>query len=72
MARPAENLSLNSSETLALFAGNANPALAHDVAKHLSTPFAPLPEPRGPSTESPPSRFALRRGKPGYTSPVAS
>jgi ribose-phosphate pyrophosphokinase len=39
MARPAENLSLNSSETLALFAGNANPALAHDVAKHLGTPL---------------------------------
>ena len=26
-------------ETLALFAGNANPALAHDVAKHLNTPL---------------------------------
>ena len=39
MARPAENLSLGSSDTLALFAGNANPALAHDVAKHLGTPL---------------------------------
>jgi len=39
MARPAENLSVNSSDTLALFAGNANPALAHDVAKHLGTPL---------------------------------
>src|SRR4051794_32653059 len=37
MARPAENLHLNGSETLALFAGNANPALALDVAKHLGT-----------------------------------
>jgi ribose-phosphate pyrophosphokinase len=39
MARPAENLSLGSSDTLALFAGNANAALAHDVAKHLGTPL---------------------------------
>jgi ribose-phosphate pyrophosphokinase len=39
MARPAESLSLNSSDTLALFAGNANPPLAHDVAKHLNTPL---------------------------------
>src|SRR5262252_3554137 len=39
MARPAENLHLSSSATLALFAGNANPALAHDVAKHLQTPL---------------------------------
>ena len=39
MARPAESLNLNDSETLALFAGNANPALAHDVAKHLGTPL---------------------------------
>src|SRR5919198_3611655 len=39
MARPAENLHLDSSDTLALFAGNANPALAHDVAKHLGTPL---------------------------------
>jgi ribose-phosphate pyrophosphokinase len=39
MARPAENLSLNGGETLALFAGNANPVLAHDVAKHLGTPL---------------------------------
>ncbi len=30
---------LGSGETLALFAGNANPALAHDVAKHLNTPL---------------------------------
>jgi len=30
---------VNSSDTLALFAGNANPALAHDVAKHLGTPL---------------------------------
>jgi len=29
----------NDSDTLALFAGNANPALAHDVAKHLSVPL---------------------------------
>ena len=27
------------SETMALFAGNANPTLAHDVAKHLNTPL---------------------------------
>jgi ribose-phosphate pyrophosphokinase len=39
MARPAENLSVNSSDTLALFAGNANPALAHDVAKQIGTPL---------------------------------
>ena len=39
MARPAENLHVHSSETLALFAGNANPALAHDVMKHLGTPL---------------------------------
>jgi ribose-phosphate pyrophosphokinase len=39
MARPAENLHLNNSDTLALFAGNANPVLAHDVAKHLGTPL---------------------------------
>jgi ribose-phosphate pyrophosphokinase len=39
MARPAENVHLNNSDTLALFAGNANPALAHDVAKHLGTPL---------------------------------
>jgi ribose-phosphate pyrophosphokinase len=39
MARPAENLHLSSGDTLALFAGNANPALAHDVAKHLGTPL---------------------------------
>ena len=35
MARPAENLHLNASDTLALFAGNANRDLALDVAKHL-------------------------------------
>ena len=28
-----------SSETLALFAGNANPALAADIARHLQTPM---------------------------------
>src|SRR5262249_2946630 len=39
MARPAENLHLNNSDTLALFAGNANPTLAHYVAKHLGTPL---------------------------------
>jgi ribose-phosphate pyrophosphokinase len=39
MARPAESLNLDNSDTLALFAGNANPALAHDVAKHLGTPL---------------------------------
>jgi ribose-phosphate pyrophosphokinase len=39
MSRPAENVSLNNSEQLALFAGNANPPLAHDVAKHLGTPL---------------------------------
>jgi len=39
MARPAENVHLNNGDTLALFAGNANPALAHDVAKHLGTPL---------------------------------
>ena len=39
MARPAENLSLNGSDTLALFAGNANPTLAQDVAKHLGQPL---------------------------------
>ena len=27
------------SETLALFAGNANPALAHDIARQLTTPL---------------------------------
>ena len=26
-------------ETLALFAGNANPALAHDIARQLTTPL---------------------------------
>ena len=35
MSRPAENLHLNSSDTLALFSGNANRELALDVAKHL-------------------------------------
>ncbi len=30
---------MNNSEQLALFAGNANPPLAHDVAKHLNTPL---------------------------------
>jgi ribose-phosphate pyrophosphokinase len=39
MARPAENLHVNSSDTLTLFAGNANPALALDVAKHLGSPL---------------------------------
>ena len=39
MARPAENLHVNNSDTLALFAGNANPALAHEVAKHLGSPL---------------------------------
>jgi ribose-phosphate pyrophosphokinase len=39
MSRPAEGVSLNNSEQLALFAGNANPPLAHDVAKHLNTPL---------------------------------
>ena len=39
MSRPAENLHQNNGETLALFAGNANPALAQDVAKHLGTPL---------------------------------
>jgi ribose-phosphate pyrophosphokinase len=39
MSRPAESVSLNNSEQLALFAGNANPPLAHDVAKHLNTPL---------------------------------
>jgi ribose-phosphate pyrophosphokinase len=39
MARPAESLHLNSSDHLALFAGNANLPLAHDVAKHLGTPL---------------------------------
>src|SRR5215813_3684618 len=39
MARPAENLHLSNSDTLALFAGNANPPLAHDVAKHLGMPL---------------------------------
>ncbi len=34
-----ENMSLSGSDPLALFAGNANPALAHDVAKHLGTPL---------------------------------
>ena len=27
------------SETLTLFAGNANPALAHDIARHLTSPL---------------------------------
>src|SRR3954452_5888479 len=39
MSRPAENLHQNNGDTLALFAGNANPTLAHDVAKHLNTPL---------------------------------
>ncbi len=39
MARPPENMALGSSDTLALFAGNANPGLAHDVAKHLGQPL---------------------------------
>jgi ribose-phosphate pyrophosphokinase len=39
MARPAESVSLSSIEQLALFAGNANPPLALDVAKHLNTPL---------------------------------
>jgi ribose-phosphate pyrophosphokinase len=39
MARPAENLHLNNSDTLALFAGNANRDLAQDVAKHLGQPL---------------------------------
>jgi ribose-phosphate pyrophosphokinase len=30
---------MSTSDTLALFAGNANPALAHDVAKHLNSPL---------------------------------
>src|SRR5689334_1761915 len=28
---------MNTSDTLALFAGNANPALAQDIARHLQT-----------------------------------
>ncbi|MEJ1962269.1 MAG: ribose-phosphate pyrophosphokinase [Gammaproteobacteria bacterium] len=32
-------MALGSSDTLALFAGNANPGLAHDVAKHLGQPL---------------------------------
>jgi ribose-phosphate pyrophosphokinase len=39
MSRPVENLHQNNGDTLALFAGNANPALAQDVAKHLGTPL---------------------------------
>jgi ribose-phosphate pyrophosphokinase len=30
---------VSSSDALALFAGNANPALAHDIARHLQTPL---------------------------------
>jgi phosphoribosylpyrophosphate synthetase len=30
---------VSESETLTLFAGNANPALAHDIARHLTTPL---------------------------------
>ena len=30
---------MSTSETLSLFAGNANPALAQDIAKHLQTPL---------------------------------
>ena len=30
---------VTTTEPFALFAGNANPALAHDVARHLSTPL---------------------------------
>src|SRR5271167_1232301 len=30
---------MSTSDTLALFAGNANPALALDIAKHLQTPL---------------------------------
>jgi ribose-phosphate pyrophosphokinase len=30
---------LNASDTLALFAGNANPALAHDIARYLTVPL---------------------------------
>ena len=30
---------MSESETLTLFAGNANPALAHDIARHLTTPL---------------------------------
>jgi ribose-phosphate pyrophosphokinase len=30
---------LTTTDTLALFSGNANPALAHDVARHLNTPL---------------------------------
>jgi ribose-phosphate pyrophosphokinase len=30
---------VGSSDTLALFAGNANPALAHDIGRHLQTPL---------------------------------
>lgn len=30
---------MSESGTLALFAGNANPALAHDIARHLQTPL---------------------------------
>jgi ribose-phosphate pyrophosphokinase len=32
-------MTLSPSDTQTLFAGNANPALAHDVAKHLNTPL---------------------------------
>src|SRR6201991_1131794 len=39
MARPAESLASHDGDTLALFAGNANPALPHDVAKHLVSPL---------------------------------
>ena len=39
MSRPAESLASHDGDTLALFAGNANPALAHDVAKHLGSPL---------------------------------
>ena len=30
---------VTTTETFALFAGNANPALAHDIARHLKTPL---------------------------------
>jgi ribose-phosphate pyrophosphokinase len=39
MARPVENVSVSSSDTLTLFAGNANPALAQEVAKQLGSPL---------------------------------
>jgi ribose-phosphate pyrophosphokinase len=39
MRRRRRDEAVNASDTLAIFAGNANPALAHDIARYLTVPL---------------------------------